>query len=115
MNKDHLEKKKYKKLSREIFRLLYKRPILKSDSESLGFIIKELHTNVPQCFQESALNVLGWLYHLEFEFSPWQDDDNLYYKDESYVQKKYLSQTRFGTYNLRGDIFKELLSNKLKL
>ena len=111
---NNLEKKRYDKLTRDVFRLLHKRRPGKSDQEVLEFILKQLYIT-PDCFQENAHNVVGWMYHLEFEYSPWQDDDNLYYKDESYVQKKYLSQSKkYGMYNLKSEVFNDLLCNKLK-
>jgi hypothetical protein len=74
----------------------------------LDDVVKELRW-VPRAFWKDPLAVIGWWYHLEFEYTPWQDSKKLYYRHESYVKKKHLCQKRDGTWGLRHELFRELL------
>jgi hypothetical protein len=98
---------RYDDLVEDIFWVLHRRlPKLIGDEEKLQDIHRELKY-IPEPLKKNGLEVVGWWYHLEFEYTPWEDKKKLYYRDNTYVRKKYLVQTTTGTWNLKDDIFKE--------
>lgn len=84
----------------DVYKFVCGKPLDPNDSDMITAINRELDT-VPHCYRDRVATCVGWLYHMEHRFSPWNDGLRLWYTNEAYLDLRYLRQRALtGEYNL---------------
>ena len=96
-------------MERELFKHFHRRlPIGGSSTDEQRMITyTKAVKQCPMVMRYSVGTIVGWYIHVEFEFTPWKDNEYLYYSStQDYkVPRKYLTDSG----NLKDDVFKEWL------